>query len=42
MEYMGVLGFIFGLSGLSYAVKSKNDIDELKKEFESFKASKNQ
>ena len=39
MEAMGIIGFIFGLAGLSYATTAKNDIAKLKKEFENFKAS---
>lgn len=39
MESMGIIGFIFGLAGLSYATAAKNDIAKLKIEFENFKAS---
>ncbi|WP_412970853.1 hypothetical protein [Glaciecola sp. MF2-115] len=39
MEAMGIIGFIFGLAGLSYATTAKNDIAKLKIEFEDFKAS---
>ncbi len=39
MEAMGIIGFIFGLAGLSYATTAKRDIAELKQEFEDFKAS---
>ena len=38
MEAMGIIGFIFGLAGLSYATKAKSDIANLKQEFEDFKA----
>ncbi len=36
---MGILGFIFGLTGLSYAITAKNDLNKLKQDFEEFKAS---
>lgn len=39
MEAMGVLGFIFGLAGLSFALTAKTDIAKLKQEFEEFKTS---
>ena len=39
METMGILGFIFGLAGLSFAITAKSDIAKLKQEFEDFKAS---
>ena len=39
MEAMGIIGFIFGLAGLSYATTAKNDIAKLKIEFEDLKAS---
>ncbi|MDC2889010.1 hypothetical protein Q4575_07245 [Psychrosphaera sp. 1_MG-2023] len=41
MEAMGVLGFIFGLAGFSYANAVKSDIAKLRQEFEDFKASLN-
>ncbi|MFQ3235953.1 MAG: hypothetical protein ACI9C4_001517 [Paraglaciecola sp.] len=39
METMGIIGFIFGLAGLSYATAAKRDIAKLKQEFEDFKLS---
>lgn len=39
METMGIIGFIFGLAGLSYAIKAKDDVAKLKVEFEELKAS---
>ncbi|MFT6408870.1 MAG: hypothetical protein ACJAQ6_002292 [Arenicella sp.] len=39
MESMGIIGFIFGLAGLSYAITAKSDIVKLKQEFEDFKTS---
>ena len=39
MEAMGIIGFIFGSAGLSYAMTAKSDIAKLKIEFEDFKAS---
>ncbi|WP_394174738.1 hypothetical protein [Thalassotalea litorea] len=37
MEAMGILGFIFGLAGLSYAMKAKSDIAHLQQEFADLK-----
>jgi|GEM_PF-464604 len=39
MEAMSIIGFIFGLAGLSYAVTAKHDVATLKKEFKDFKLS---
>ena len=39
MESMGIIGFIFGLAGLSYAMTAKKDVAKLKQEFEDFKTS---
>ncbi|WP_158589095.1 hypothetical protein [Alginatibacterium sediminis] len=39
MEAMGIIGFVFGLAGLSYALAAKRDIADLKQEFESLKLS---
>lgn len=39
MEAMGIIGFVFGLAGLSYATTAKRDIAKLKQEFEDFKVS---
>ncbi len=37
MESMGILGFIFGMSGLSIALIGKEQIASLKKEFDALK-----
>ncbi|GLS84552.1 hypothetical protein [Paraferrimonas haliotis] len=39
MEAMGILGFIFGLAGLSIATTAKKDIAKLTSELEELKAS---
>jgi hypothetical protein len=39
MEAMSIIGFIFGMAGLSYATTAKRDVAKLKQEFEDFKAS---
>lgn len=39
MEAIGIIGFIFGLAGLSYAKAAKEDITQLKKEFEVLRSS---
>lgn len=39
MEAMAIIGFVFGLAGLSFATKAKNDVAQLKMEFEDFKRS---
>jgi hypothetical protein len=39
MESMGIIGFIFGLAGLSFAMTAKSDVAKLKQEFEAFKTS---
>ncbi len=41
MEAMSIIGFIFGLAGLSYATTARRDIAKLKQEFEDFKAALN-
>lgn len=37
MEAMGIIGFIFGLAGLSVAMTAKNQLASLKQEFEDMK-----
>jgi len=37
MESMGIIGFIFGLAGLSFAITAKNELAKLKEDFESFR-----
>ncbi len=37
MEAMGIIGFIFGLAGLSVAMTAKNQLASLKQEFEDLK-----
>jgi hypothetical protein len=37
MESMGIIGFIFGLSGLSFALMSREQLTALKKEFDELK-----
>jgi hypothetical protein len=37
MESMGILGFIFGLSGLAFAIIAWEQITALKKEFNDLK-----
>ena len=37
MDTFGLLGFIFGLSGLSYAIIARGQIASLQKEFEDLK-----
>lgn len=39
MEAMSIIGFIFGVAGLSYVTTAKRDIAKLKQEFENFKIS---
>jgi hypothetical protein len=39
MEAMGIIGFIFGLAGLSYATTAKKEIANLRQEFQDFKLS---
>ena len=38
MEAMSIIGFVFGLAGLSYATTARRDIAKLTQEFEDFKA----
>ena len=37
MESMGILGFVFGLSGLSFALIAQEKITSLKKDFNHLK-----
>lgn len=37
METMGLLGFVFGLSGLSFSLTAMGQVSSLKSEFEEFK-----
>lgn len=39
MEAMSIIGFVFGLAGLSYATTAKRDLAKLKQEFEDLKIS---
>ena len=37
MESMGIIGFVFGLAGLSFALMGKEKIEALRKEFDELK-----
>ena len=37
MEAMSIMGFIFGMAGLSLAITAKNQLASLRKEFEDLK-----
>ena len=37
MESMGIMGFVFGLAGLSFALIAQEKIASLKKEFDDLK-----
>ena len=37
MESMGILGFVFGMSALSFAIKAQGDIATIKEDLEALK-----